>query len=428
MKKCMIITCLLFCVLSIGTAFAAESPFADVPVNHWAYDAVKQLSKTGIVEGYKDGTFRGQNTITRFEMAIIAANAMTKIDKADDEQKELIKKFVAEFEPELKTLNIRANPPENKAELKIGGEVRERYEWTKDGHSKAYTRLRVNLFAPLTNQLAFVGRIESENTAGTSSDINVTKAFVGGKALGFDTFLLGRIPLYLGQGLLADSEGVGSTVAGADGIILGGGSKLKYVVAAGKAGVSDDDLIPDVMPGTLNLYAANLMYPVGKQLAWTATYLKDKDSLLYKSYSTGFSYKTGADVTLTGEYGENSSSFAKQANHNDNAKAWFAKVKYLGANGSEKNSYGAWVSYRQIDSNFDLWTLGSVNGSDTTHLLKAAGGVNGVNAMSNVKGFEYGFEQTLFKDAILSLQYNDFKSKTDGKDAQNFLATLNYMF
>jgi len=68
-----------------STVFAG--PFADVPARNWAYDAVNQLAKAGIVEGYGDQTFRGDKTITRYEMAIIVAKAMEHADKADSTYK-----------------------------------------------------------------------------------------------------------------------------------------------------------------------------------------------------------------------------------------------------------------------------------------------------------------------------------------------------
>ena len=52
-----------------STTFAAANPFSDVPTDHWAYDAVAQLAKDGVVDGYGDTSFRGDKAITRYEMA-----------------------------------------------------------------------------------------------------------------------------------------------------------------------------------------------------------------------------------------------------------------------------------------------------------------------------------------------------------------------
>ena len=70
MKKTMVAA--LAAALTIGaasTTFAAANPFSDVPRDHWAYDAVTQLAADGVIEGYGDGTYRGDRNITRYEMA-----------------------------------------------------------------------------------------------------------------------------------------------------------------------------------------------------------------------------------------------------------------------------------------------------------------------------------------------------------------------
>ena len=79
MKKTL--TAALTTALVVGaasTTFAAANPFSDVPADHWAYDAVAQLADDGVIEGYGDGTYRGQNEITRYEMAQMVAKAMAK--------------------------------------------------------------------------------------------------------------------------------------------------------------------------------------------------------------------------------------------------------------------------------------------------------------------------------------------------------------
>lgn len=46
-----------------------QGPFRDVPLQHWAYDAVNELAALGIIIGYPDGTFRGGSAMTRYELA-----------------------------------------------------------------------------------------------------------------------------------------------------------------------------------------------------------------------------------------------------------------------------------------------------------------------------------------------------------------------
>ena len=51
----------------------------DVPAGHWACESVKMLATMGINEGYGDGTFRGDRSITRYEAAMMLAKAMSSM-------------------------------------------------------------------------------------------------------------------------------------------------------------------------------------------------------------------------------------------------------------------------------------------------------------------------------------------------------------
>ncbi len=83
--------------------FAGPEMFAAVPAKHWSYDAVAQLAQAGIIDGYEDG-YNGRSKITRYEMAIMVANAMTNSQKATAQQKESLEKLMKEFSSELTSL------------------------------------------------------------------------------------------------------------------------------------------------------------------------------------------------------------------------------------------------------------------------------------------------------------------------------------
>jgi CRISPR/Cas system CMR-associated protein Cmr5 small subunit len=57
------------------------SPFSDLSDSHWAADAVKMLAALGIIQGYPDGTFKGRNQATRYEVALMVARALEYLDK-----------------------------------------------------------------------------------------------------------------------------------------------------------------------------------------------------------------------------------------------------------------------------------------------------------------------------------------------------------
>ena len=73
--------------------------FPDVPENHWAYEAVASMAKSGLVEGYPDGEFKGDRTMTRYEFAQIIQNAIQKGAEVDA-------RLVQEFKPELEYFHI----------------------------------------------------------------------------------------------------------------------------------------------------------------------------------------------------------------------------------------------------------------------------------------------------------------------------------
>jgi hypothetical protein len=120
-----------------GVAFAAENnPFATVPANHWAYSAISQLVKAGLIDGYSDGDFKGDRPVTRYEMAALTAKALTNQKKANSENEELIKKLTQEFSNELEKLGVRIKKLEDKVKdlqdrvgnIRFSGNIYSRYD------------------------------------------------------------------------------------------------------------------------------------------------------------------------------------------------------------------------------------------------------------------------------------------------------------
>lgn len=74
--------------------------FPDVPANHWAYEYVKDLADKGLVEGYPDGEFKGDRTMTRYEYAAIIYRALQLGAPIDGK----MGRAINEFNPELARL------------------------------------------------------------------------------------------------------------------------------------------------------------------------------------------------------------------------------------------------------------------------------------------------------------------------------------
>lgn len=83
--------------------------FPDVPENHWAYEAVSRLAGNDIVQGYPDGEFHGERTMTRYEMAEIIYNALSRGAEAERE-------LVEEFKPELQAMAASEKATAERAE------------------------------------------------------------------------------------------------------------------------------------------------------------------------------------------------------------------------------------------------------------------------------------------------------------------------
>ena len=88
-----------------GTAAAPKRRsilFPDVPENHWAYVYVKKLADRGLLEGYPDGEFKGDRTITRYEFAAIFSRALENGASVDGD----MERMSEEFEPEIRELSL----------------------------------------------------------------------------------------------------------------------------------------------------------------------------------------------------------------------------------------------------------------------------------------------------------------------------------
>jgi len=123
----------IFIIALSGSAFAATAPaFVDVPAKHWSYEAVAYLAQTGIIDGYNDKTFRGDKTMTRYEMAQIVYKAVLKENQANVVQKAVIDKLAAEYAMEMtKIENIDkrlATVEANQSNLKLTGSLMEQYQ------------------------------------------------------------------------------------------------------------------------------------------------------------------------------------------------------------------------------------------------------------------------------------------------------------
>lgn len=126
MKKFAVLVAVVVLAAFATPVLASTNPFMDVPLNHWAYDAIGQLAARGILSGFPDGLYRGKQPTTRYEMASALARAMAVVDmtKASKQDVEMLKKLVVEFKDELDALGVKVDQIDKRVavlEDRLGG-------------------------------------------------------------------------------------------------------------------------------------------------------------------------------------------------------------------------------------------------------------------------------------------------------------------
>ncbi len=171
MKKVFAIAAAL--ALTAGVSYAAN-PFSDVSPDDWAYEAVSDLSVQGVVEGYPDGTFKGERNMTRYELAQIVARMLAKEDQLNAEQKATLNKLAGEFADELANLGVRVSNLEKKVgNIYWSGDARMQYQrnmaWHDTdqdwGYGKADSwtaRMRINVKGEVNDHVTINGRFVNE--------------------------------------------------------------------------------------------------------------------------------------------------------------------------------------------------------------------------------------------------------------------------
>ena len=411
-------------VLGVTSAFAAN-PFADVTPQDWAYQAVSQLASQGIVNGYPDGTFKGQHNITRFEMAQMVAKAMARQDRVDAEQNAIINRLANEFATELNNLGVRVSTLENKVgNFSFTGDARLRYQHSKvenEDKSETYKskfdyRGRVQFAATVNDNTKAVVRVATEKEFGQNDKDNTTKASVDhvyvqhnfGK---YVTATAGRQDLVIGNGLVYDDyfEGAVATV-GKDKLnasvaygYLQGGS---YINEAGKKVEFDKAERKD--NSQVTVYQLNTM-PTEK-LAVKGFYADVHEKGVNSVYGASVDAKLGSKVWVGGEY-------AKQETKGAAGEAWTAGLGYGEADMAKAGTWGAKVQY------FDLKKEAPVV-SNTWNL-------NDQNR--NYRGYLATVDYTVAKNVGLSAYATfDSKKKDDNNKSvdlpEYYRAELNYKF
>lgn len=149
---------------------SAASPFSDVDHNDWSYKAVAELSEQGVVDGYPDGSFKGNKEISRFETAQIVARLLAKENSLNNEQKASIHKLANAYSDELKQLGVRVDNVEKKlgktaliTEIRVSGMNRydNVFKDTKKSHYEFGARVGFNTITKVNPRTTVYGQLET---------------------------------------------------------------------------------------------------------------------------------------------------------------------------------------------------------------------------------------------------------------------------
>lgn len=390
-------------VLGVTTAFAAN-PFSDVTPDSWAYQAVSQLANAGIVNGYPDGTFKGQNNITRYEMAQMVAKAMANQDRANAEQQAMINRLADEFSNELNNLGVRVARLEDRVgNVKVTGDARLRYRDAEHEKSKFDARARVQFNAKVNDRTDAVVRLTSGNFElgnsqnGGNADAQIDRAYVNHKFGERVSLKAGRFGQVIGGGLAFDGTFDGAQFnAGNDKIQAQ--AAYGYMVSGEAAGLTKDQNVTNTYLG--------LSGKLGKHTMVGGFYDRvNQDSTNGYKNIYGFNADAKFDkVWVGGEWLKDS--------HVDESQAWTAGLGFGDYNIAKKGSWDVKGQYFNAKANAPI--------VDTTynHLYT-----------TDAKGWMASVNYALQNNVGLSANYGfDWKDQA-GNDLNDFYrADLNYKF
>ena len=388
-------------VLGVTTAFAAN-PFSDVTPDSWAYQAVSQLANAGVINGYPDGTFKGQNNITRYEMAQMVAKAMANQDRANAEQQAMINRLADEFSNELNNLGVRVARLEDRVgNVKVTGDARLRYRDAEHAKSKFDARARVQFNAKVNDRTDAVVRLTSGNfelgnsTTGGNADAQIDRAYVNHKFGERVSLKAGRFGQVVGGGLAFDGTFDGAQFnAGNDKV--NAQVAYGYMVSGEAAGLTKEENVTDLI--------VNVNGKVGKHAMVGGFYDRiNQDDDVKNVY--GFNADANFDkVWVGGEW--------LKASNLEKSQAWTAGVGYGNYDIKKQGTWDVKGQYFNQKENAPI--------VDTTY--------NHIYTQ-DAKGWMATVNYALQNNVGLSANYGfDWKTQS-GSDLSDFYrAELNYKF
>jgi len=413
--------------LTAGVSAFAANPFSDVSTDDWAYQAVSDLSDQGVVEGYPDGTFKGERNITRYELAQIIARLMAKEDQLNAEQRATLDKLAGEYADELANLGVRVSNLEKKVgNLYWSGDARMRYQDKGNNKEDWNGRIRINVKGQVNDSTYVQGRFlnemnfkDSENSKTSMDQLYVNHNF--GKDF---SVRLGRQPIVFGNQtgwLYNANEGYDGAQAAYN------NGKLSLTTGFGQFNKSNlkggaDNLYGDFYGFNEDSNKADFYFARG---AYDFDFAKlGVDYISFQDKVTALNFKPellGVNLNIPvqqfnvfGEYWKNTTAPSEIED-----TAWNAGLSYGAANWKKPGTWDLSVAYNKVGTG----TYFGGTGLQTTALnyLADANKVTYWNALANV---------TLQKNVQLHAEYafDVDAHDSDVKDDDSWTVSLNYKF
>ena len=411
--------------LTAGVSAYAANPFSDVSPDDWAYQAVSDLSDQGVVEGYPDGTFKGERNMTRYELAQVIARLMAREDQLNAEQKATLDKLAGEYADELANLGVRVSNLEKKVgNISWSGDARMRYQNKALGDDDYNGRIRIVAKAAVNDNTYAQARFVSDMNFKDGKDANTyaDQLFVN-HGFGDFSVRLGRQPIVFG-----DQGGwLYGSAKGYDGAQLSyNGSKAGVTVGYGQFNASDykgitgaakTDTTPAIDGTDMFFARANGKLSV---VDLGVDYVKfvdgeDRDNRI--GANLGFNV---GDFRVFGEYWKNTS-----WDDDNYDQAWNAGIGYGKLDLKKPGSFALSLAYNDVD--YGVYFGGTGLSTDVLSTLTP----KGLDA-DNVTFWNAKADVTLQKNVFLSAEYAfDVKGEKDKKDVDvddAWAVSLNYKF
>ena len=405
-----------------STTFAAANPFSDVPADHWAYDAVATLAKDGVIDGYGDGTYRGDQEITRYEMAQMVARAMAKTDVSAAD-KAMIDKLAAEFADELNNLGVRVAALEKKVDnVKWQGELRYRYiskrNETKHSANQNKDLFRLNVSAQVNEHWTAKTRFDYTtdlNDSKNATSVTVDRAYVEG-TYGNTVIDLGKFyyKTHGDRGMFMDERVSGAQVTfGKDvkaTVTIGRYNFNNYGVWGSSSSASNYSTASyqgiEVYNNEKNKFTWGVAYHHfnGGIKENNAKYNADNASI----WDIGLGYKFNPNLALYGAYAKNTQGDSDSKNQ----KAYNIELDYKGAKNDKKGSFGIFAAYRHLGKYATAYN--TFDGNWATN--------------SDQKGWEFGGQYTFAKNIKGTASYFTGKKISTDKSASTIFTQLEFFF